>query len=144
MRRQTSECPAEVTLAVIGGRWKVPILFHLFQGGMRFSELFRALDGITQKMLTQQLRELEKDGVVRRTVHAQVPPRVDYALTPLGQSLKSVVESMCAWGRKQRARAADKAAVVTHLSHARHRALDRRGETVGLRETAKIGSPGRL
>src|SRR5215831_19362582 len=76
MAKRTTSCPAEITLAVIGGRWKVLILYHLFQGVMRFSELLRALPGVTQKMLTQQLREMERDGIVRRTVYPQVPPRV--------------------------------------------------------------------
>lgn len=139
MRRRDAECPAEVTLAVIGGRWKVPILYHLFQGSRRFSELFRALDGITQKMLTQQLREMEKDGVVSRTVHAQVPPRVDYALTPLGQSLRPVVDAMCSWGRKRGPRAARKAPFVTHPSQDGHRMAEKRGETAPMRQNAKIG-----
>jgi DNA-binding HxlR family transcriptional regulator len=94
-----------VTLDVIGGRWKVPILYHLFQRTMRFSELFRALKGITQKMLTQQLREMERDGIVQRTVYPQVPPKVEYRLTPRGQSLKPVVDAMCKWGVQQTGRA---------------------------------------
>lgn len=101
MTKRTRNCPAEVTLAVIGGRWKVLLLYHLFQGVMRFSELRRALPGITQKMLTQQLRELERDGIVHRTVYAQVPPKVEYTLTPRGQSLKPVVNAMCRWGLQQ-------------------------------------------
>ena len=84
MAKRTSKCPAEVTLAVIGGRWKVIILYQLFQGVKRFSELQRAIKGITQKMLTQQLREMERDGIVQRTVYPQVPPKVEYQLTPLG------------------------------------------------------------
>ena len=101
MKRRATKCPAEVTLAVIGGRWKVLILYQLFQGVMRFSELRRAVPGITQKMLTQQLRELERDGVVRRTVYPQVPPRVEYSLTPRGETLKPVVNAMCRWGVQQ-------------------------------------------
>jgi DNA-binding HxlR family transcriptional regulator len=100
-KRAATTCPAEATLAVIGGRWKVPILYHLFGGVKRFSELQRALPGVTQKMLTQQLRELERDGVVRRTVYAQVPPKVEYSLTPRGESLKPVVKAMCRWGMEQ-------------------------------------------
>lgn len=96
-------CPAETTLQVIGGRWKVPILWHLFQGTLRFSELSRALHDVTQKMLTQQLREMERDGIVTRKVYPQVPPKVEYSLTPEGRSLKPVVEAMCKWG-KARAR----------------------------------------
>ena len=98
MRKRATICPAEVTLAVIGGRWKVLILFQLFQGVKRFSELFRSLPGITQKMLTQQLREMERHGIVQRTVYAQIPPRVDYRLTPRGETLQPVVRAMCRWG----------------------------------------------
>jgi DNA-binding HxlR family transcriptional regulator len=90
-----------VTLAVIGGRWKVLILYHLFGGVKRFSELQRALPGVTQKMLTQQLRELEGDGIVSRTVYPQVPPKVEYAMTPLGKTLQPVVKAMCRWGLQQ-------------------------------------------
>lgn len=100
MSRRTVHCPAEYTLNVIGRRWKVPILWKLFQGEQRFSDLFRAMNGPTQKMLTQQLRELERDGLVHREVYAQVPPKVAYSLTPLGMSLKPVVNVMCDWGKK--------------------------------------------
>ena len=91
------KCPAESTVGVIGGRWKVPVLWHLFAGTMRFSELKRALPECTAKMLTQQLRELEEDGVVRRKVYPEVPPKVEYSLTKRGASLKPVVEAMCKW-----------------------------------------------
>src|ERR687895_1876761 len=101
MKRRGQQCPAEMTLEVIGGRWKVLIVWQLFQGQRRFSELFRALDGITQKMLTQQLRELEKDGIVHRQVYPQIPPKVEYSLTPLGESLKPIVDAMCEWGLRQ-------------------------------------------
>jgi len=101
MKPQPTRCPAETTLAVIGGRWKVPILYHLFDSVKRFSELQRGVTGITQKMLTQQLREMERDGIVQRTVYAQVPPKVEYRLTPLGQTLKPVVAAMCKWGARQ-------------------------------------------
>ena len=92
-------CPAERTLDVIGGRWKVPILWHLLRGTLRFSELRRALPGVTQKMLTQQLRELERAGVVLRRVYPEVPPKVEYSLTDRGQTLKPVVDAMCKWGK---------------------------------------------
>ncbi len=101
MKRREAACPAEVTLAVIGGRWKVLILYHLFGAVKRFSELERAVPQVTQKMLTQQLRELERDGIVGRTVYPQVPPKVEYRLTPLGETLKPVVAAMCRWGAKQ-------------------------------------------
>src|SRR4051812_46154967 len=94
-------CWAELTLNVVGGRWKVPILFHLAARTMRFSDLRRSMSGVTQKMLTQQLRELERDGVVKRKVYPQVPPKVEYSLTALGRSLLPVVEVMCVWGKKR-------------------------------------------
>src|SRR6185369_4147223 len=92
-------CTAETTLRVIGGRWKVMIVYHLFGRVLRFSALRKILTGCTAKMLTQQLREMERDGLVKRKVYAQVPPRVEYSLTPLGESLRPVVESMCRWGK---------------------------------------------
>lgn len=98
MRAKASKCPAEYTLMLIGGRWKIPLLFHLQNGPRRFSELARALKSVSQKVLTQQLREMERDGLVARKVYAQVPPRVDYSLTELGLSLGPVVEAMCEWG----------------------------------------------
>ena len=99
--RRTAEvkCPAEATIQLIGGRWKVPIVWHLFGGTMRFSELRRAMPGVTQKMLTQQLRELEEDGIVSRKVYPEVPPKVEYSLTERGLSLRPVVESMCRWAK---------------------------------------------
>jgi DNA-binding HxlR family transcriptional regulator len=97
-KTQPATCPAQRTLDVIGGRWKVPIVYHLFEKTRRFSELRRALPGCTQKMLTQQLRELERDGVVKRKVYAQVPPKVEYSLTEMGRSLKPIINAMCRWG----------------------------------------------
>ncbi|NJK60179.1 MAG: helix-turn-helix transcriptional regulator [Oscillatoriales cyanobacterium SM2_1_8] len=91
--------PVELTLDLIGGRWKVLILHELFAGTRRFGQLHRALSGITQKMLTQQLRELERDGLVHRQIYAQVPPKVEYSLTPLGQTLQPVLDALHAWGR---------------------------------------------
>ena len=92
-------CPAERTLAVIGGRWKVPLVWLLLGGDKRPSELRRHLGAVTAKVLTQQLRELERDGVLRRTVYPEVPPKVVYALTARGKSLRPVVEAMCRWGK---------------------------------------------
>ncbi len=94
----THHCPTEATLAVIGGRWKVPILWNLLPGVCRFGELSRKLTGVTQKMLTQQLRELETDGLVHRKVYPEVPPRVEYSLTELGKSLQPVIEALSNWG----------------------------------------------
>jgi len=100
MKATDNRCPAEFTLAMIGGRWKIPILFHLLNGRKRFTELARALNGVTQKMLTQQLREMERHGLVERKVFAQVPPKVEYSLTNLGVSLRPVVDAMCRWGEE--------------------------------------------
>lgn len=101
MKRVPPSCPAEVTLQVIGGRWKVVIVWALLQGTKRFSDLCRSMTGITQKMLTQQLRELEQDGIVFRKVYPQVPPKVEYSITPLGRSLKPVVNAIHRWGMKR-------------------------------------------
>ena len=95
-------CPVEATLELIGGKWKGVILFHLLQGTHRFSELKRKLPSITQRMLTKQLRELEENGLVLRRVHAEVPPRVEYSLTPLGDSLRPVVLALREWGAAYR------------------------------------------
>lgn len=91
-------CEVETTLKVIGGRWKVLIIRELIAGVKRFGELQRALNGITQKMLTQQLRELEEDGIIHREVYPQIPPKVEYSLTPLGESLKPILYAMHEWG----------------------------------------------
>lgn len=92
-------CTVELTLQVIGGKWKPVILYHLGRRGtLRFGEIKKSMPRITQKMLTQQLREMESDGLVHREVHAQVPPRVDYSLTELGQSVMPVLKELCRWG----------------------------------------------
>ncbi len=91
-------CAVETTIRVIGGRWKVLILRELFDGVKRFGQLHRALTGITQKMLTQQLRELEQDAIIHREVYPQVPPKVEYSLTPLGKALKPIIYAMHDWG----------------------------------------------
>lgn len=91
-------CPTEITLRVIGGKWKPVILWHLSTGTKRFSELKRAIPGVTQRMLSQQLRELEADGVVLRKVYAQVPPKTEYSLTEFGRTLGPILRLMCKWG----------------------------------------------
>ena len=95
---ERASCPVETTLKAIGGRWKVLILRELFIETCRFNQLYRALTGITQKMLTQQLRELEADGIVHREVYKQVPPKVEYSLTDKGRSLRPVLDAMHEWG----------------------------------------------
>lgn len=91
-------CPVEVTLDIVGGKWKPLILYYLLQGTRRFNELRRMLPQVTQQMLTLQLRELERDGIVRRTVYPQVPPKVEYALTETGRSLEPILLAMLDWG----------------------------------------------
>jgi DNA-binding HxlR family transcriptional regulator len=100
MSKKSVSCPVETTLAIIGGLWKVLILRELLCGTMRFNELRRALSGVTHRTLTQQLRELEAHRVVRRKVYRQVPPKVEYSLTPLGESLKPVLDAMHKWGEQ--------------------------------------------
>jgi DNA-binding HxlR family transcriptional regulator len=87
-----------VTLRLLGGKWKLLILWHLWPRTRRFNELKRAIPGITQHMLTTQLRELESDGIVSRTVYAEVPPRVEYALTEYAATLEQVLRPLAAWG----------------------------------------------
>lgn len=93
-----NHCPVNYTLELIGGRWKTLILFNLQNKPLRFSELKRTLPGVTEKMLTQQLRELEADNLLTRTVYPEVPPRVEYALTDLGKSLHPVLTNIARWG----------------------------------------------
>jgi DNA-binding HxlR family transcriptional regulator len=94
----TLSCPVAAAVAVIGGRWKPTILYHLKDGPCRFNALQRAVPGITQRMLTLQLRALEADGIVVRTVYDTVPPQVDYALSAKGNTLGPVMEALEAWG----------------------------------------------
>lgn len=96
--RKTAGCPVETTLKVIGGRWKVLIIHYLLQDTMRFGELTRALGGISARTLSRQLRELEDDGVIDRKDFGEIPPKVEYSLTPLGRTLEPVLLSMEAWG----------------------------------------------
>ena len=96
---QYIECPVEATLDVIGGKWKGVILFLLMDETLRFSNLQRALPKITQRTLTNQLRELEADGLVHRKVYPQVPPKVEYSLTEKGRSLRTVLIHMRDWGQ---------------------------------------------
>ena len=92
-------CPVEVTLELICGKWKCTILWWLRRGGKRFGELMQLIQGITQKVLTQQLRELEKDGLIERRVYKEKPPRVEYSLTSEGETLGPILQAMCDWGK---------------------------------------------
>lgn len=94
-------CPMEATLDLIGSKWKSVILFRLSESTKRFNELGRLLPRITPRMLTQQLRELERDGLVNRKVYAEVPPRVEYSLTETGRTLRPVLDALMKWGEKQ-------------------------------------------
>ena len=96
------DCPVEVTLSLIGNKWKVLILRELLEGTKRFSELKRALSGVTQKMLTQQLRDMEESGLVIRTVYPVVPPKVEYSLSATGESLRPVLDALRVWGEGYR------------------------------------------
>ncbi|MGH3822779.1 MAG: winged helix-turn-helix transcriptional regulator [Pseudonocardiaceae bacterium] len=97
-------CTVEAAMEVVGGKWKLAILKHLFTGTQRFGELSRAMPSVTPRMLTRQLRELEADGLVRRTVYPQVPPKVEYSLTEIGRSLEEIAGLLEDWGRQYRER----------------------------------------
>jgi DNA-binding HxlR family transcriptional regulator len=96
--RAMKVCPVEVAIAVIGGAWKMTAVKHLHQHTHRFGELRRAVGPVTPRVLTRQLRELEADGIVERIVYAEVPPRVEYSLTPLGHTLGDLVDQLDTWG----------------------------------------------
>ncbi len=98
MKSMVFSCGLDVALMVIGGKWKPLILFHLAHGTQRYGELKRAVGGVSDKMLIQQLKELHADGVIDRRDHQQVPPKVDYSLTPFGKTLADALVPLCAWG----------------------------------------------
>lgn len=98
-------CPVETTLALIGDKWKVLILRDLLSGTKRFGELKKSIGSVSQKVLTAQLRDMEANGLLRRKVYAEVPPRVEYSLTELGQSLKPILDAMQNWGEWYKASA---------------------------------------
>jgi DNA-binding HxlR family transcriptional regulator len=96
--KKSVSCPVESTIAAIGGRWKVLVIHHLLEGTRRFGELTRLLKGVSARTLTRQLRELEESGIINRYVHRQIPPKVEYSLTPLGWKLKPILFAMHDWG----------------------------------------------
>ena len=102
MEKQTINYPVELALALLGDKWKILILCQLFERTKRFNEIFRSIANINQKMLTQQLRSLEKDGFIIRKVYPEVPPKVEYSLTPLGHSVAPVIEAMFDWAMENK------------------------------------------
>ena len=98
-KKELPECPVATTVALIGSKWKLLIIRNLLQRPWRFNELKRDLKGISQKVLTDSLRSMESDGLITRTVFPEVPPRVEYALSELGESLKPILDSMVDWGK---------------------------------------------
>lgn len=102
MQKKNEACPVKHTLQLIGDKWRALIIQELLTGTKRFSQLQKALDNVTQKVLTANLRALEASGLVTRTVYAEVPPRVEYSLTPTGQTLKPILDCMAFWGDNYR------------------------------------------
>ena len=98
------DCPVATTISLIGSKWKLLILRNLSVRSWRFNELKKDLEGISQKVLTDSLRSMESDGIVTRTVYAEVPPRVEYALSEEGESLRSIIEAMGKWGAAYKSR----------------------------------------
>ena len=103
MSQQQAGCGLEAALKVVGGKWKPLVLWHLSRGPRRFGELRRLVVGISEKMLAQQLREMESDAIVVRKDYQEIPPRVEYALTDLGLSLKEALRPLCDWGNAHQA-----------------------------------------
>ena len=99
MNEKQPACPVEVTLSLIGDKWKILIIRDLLDGTKRFSQLKKSLPGISQKVLTQNLRAMEESGLLHREVFAEVPPRVEYTLTPRGYSIKPILMSLAEWGK---------------------------------------------
>ena len=97
------ECPVAVTVQLIGNKWKLLIIRNLRARPWRFNELMKNLEGISQKVLTDALRSMEADGIITRTVYAEVPPRVEYALSDLGKTMEPILDSMQAWGERYQA-----------------------------------------
>ena len=102
MKKELPACPVEITMSLIGDKWKVLIVRDLLTGTKRFGELRKSVTGISQKVLTNNLRQKEESGLVKRKVYAEVPPRVEYSLTKTGLSLKPILDSMVKWGNNYR------------------------------------------
>ena len=97
-KEELPDCPVATTVQVIGSKWKLLIMRNLLTRPWRFNELQKNLEGISQKVLTDSLRSMEADGIVTRTVYPEVPPRVEYALSPLGETMRPILDAMQAWG----------------------------------------------
>ena len=102
MKKELPACPVELTVGLIGDKWKILIIRDLLTGTKRFGELKKSLNNITQKVLTNKLREMEASGLVKRKIYPEVPPRVEYSLTDTGLSLKPILDSMVEWGNNYR------------------------------------------
>jgi DNA-binding HxlR family transcriptional regulator len=100
LKKILPDCPVEITLTLISNKWKVLIIRELLTGTKRFGELKNSLNGISQKMLSQNLKEMERDNLVKRKVYPEVPPKVEYSLTELGDSLEDILKEMLVWGEK--------------------------------------------
>ena len=99
-KNELPECPVATTVQLIGSKWKLLIMRNLLDRPWRFNELKKSLDGISQKVLTDSLRSMEEDGIITRTVYAEVPPRVEYALSDVGESMRPILNAMKEWGIK--------------------------------------------
>lgn len=105
-KEELPTCPVAITVSLIGSKWKLLIMRNLLVRPWRFNELQRSLEGISQKVLTDSLRSMEADGIVTRTVYPEVPPRVEYALSELGESMRPIMDAMAAWGADYQTRQA--------------------------------------
>lgn len=102
-KEELPDCPVATTVSLIGNKWKLLILRNLLVRPWRFNELHKNLEGISQKVLTESLRQMESDGIITRTVYPEVPPRVEYALSELGESMRPILDSMQTWGNSYKA-----------------------------------------
>ena len=100
MKKELPVCPVEITMGLIDDKWKVLIVRDLLTGTKRFGELKKSVTGISHKVLTNNLRQMEADGLIKRKVYAEVPPKVEYSLTDTGHSLKPIIDAMADWGNK--------------------------------------------
>jgi DNA-binding HxlR family transcriptional regulator len=136
--------PAERALKVISGRWKAILLYHLFDGPKRLSELKRLVPDVSQKVLIQQLRELEEHGLVSREIFRQVPPRVDYSATTLGLSLEPVLHALCEWGQRHAAELNELDELATCITQSSSRRMPQHAVDQNLPSMRRIDRKGSL